>query len=283
MRLCVDIFFCYNCCWLTCNEQEHRDYDASRCHAFVCDISDERCQLPFPDSSLDVIICIFVLSAIHPDKYAVYISSVTSVCVFCNVSVLFNKLCVAYNDAFRQLLQEQRCSASSLFAFNDMSSLSDCSYAQFGFSFWRSLQARDNSIVNAALVSDLYFQSPLFKRWRRVFFLISLLCLFLFFHIVLFVSVHGLWVPRVDWTRVVYFCCFFRLFALSDLYLVFACLFSCTVFVFSYCMFIFLYCFVCISQVIGCEDRLQNDLYCVGWGVKLCSTSMGFEPASENK
>jgi len=25
--------------------------------------------------------------------------------------------------------------------------------------------------------------------------------------------------------------------------------------------------------VIGCEDRLRNDLYCVGWGVKLCSTS----------
>ena len=23
------------------------------------------------------------------------------------------------------------------------------------------------------------------------------------------------------------------------------------------------------SQVIGCEDRLRNDLYCVGWGVKL--------------
>ena len=31
--------------------------------------------------------------------------------------------------------------------------------------------------------------------------------------------------------------------------------------------------FVSISQVIGCEDRLQNDLYCVGWGVKLCSTN----------
>ena len=26
-----------------------------------------------------------------------------------------------------------------------------------------------------------------------------------------------------------------------------------------------------ISQVIGCEDRLRNDLYCVGWGVKICS------------
>ena len=39
------------------------------------------------------------------------------------------------------------------------------------------------------------------------------------------------------------------------------CLFSCTAL------------FVGIGQVIGCEDRLQNDLYCVGWGVKLCSTS----------
>ena len=28
---------------------------------------------------------------------------------------------------------------------------------------------------------------------------------------------------------------------------------------------------VSISQVIGCEDRLQNDLYCVEWGVKLYS------------
>jgi len=45
------------------------------------------------------------------------------------------------------------------------------------------------------------------------------------------------------------------------LYLVFACLFSCTAF------------FVSISQVIGGEDRLRNDLYCVGWGVKLCSTA----------
>jgi len=27
--------------------------------------------------------------------------------------------------------------------------------------------------------------------------------------------------------------------------------------------------FVSISEVIGCEDRLRNDLYCVEWGVKL--------------
>jgi len=35
---------------------------------------------------------------------------------------------------------------------------------------------------------------------------------------------------------------------------------------FPYCLF------VSNSQVIGCKDRLQNDLYCVGWwGVKLYS------------
>jgi len=28
---------------------------------------------------------------------------------------------------------------------------------------------------------------------------------------------------------------------------------------------------ISISQVIGCEDRLRNDLYCVEWGVKLYS------------
>jgi len=36
-------------------------------------------------------------------------------------------------------------------------------------------------------------------------------------------------------------------------------LYSCTVLIVS------------ISQVIGCEDRLRNDLYCVEWGVKLYS------------
>jgi len=29
--------------------------------------------------------------------------------------------------------------------------------------------------------------------------------------------------------------------------------------------------FVSNSQVIGCEDCLRNNLYCVGWGVKLYS------------
>ena len=42
-----------------------------------------------------------------------------------SISNSFNKLRVAYNDALRQLLQEPlRCSASSVFAFNGVSSLS---------------------------------------------------------------------------------------------------------------------------------------------------------------
>ncbi|XP_012672332.2 tRNA N(3)-methylcytidine methyltransferase METTL2 [Clupea harengus] len=44
------------------------EYDATRCHAFVHDLSDESAQYPIPEESLDVIILIFVLSALHPDK-----------------------------------------------------------------------------------------------------------------------------------------------------------------------------------------------------------------------
>lgn len=48
--------------------QEHADYDTERCHAFVCDVTERTFVFPFPDESLDIIILIFVLSAIHPDK-----------------------------------------------------------------------------------------------------------------------------------------------------------------------------------------------------------------------
>ena len=53
---------------------------------------------------------------------------------------------------------------------------------------------------------------------------------------------------------------YFRLSTFSDLYWVCLSVFSCTVL------------FVSISQVIGCEVRLRNDLYCVEWGVKLYSS-----------
>ena len=60
---------------------------------------------------------------------------------------------------------------------------------------------------------------------------------------------------------------YFSLSAFSDLCWVCLSVFSCTVF------------FVSISQVIGCEDRLRNDLYCVGWGVKLYSNQNQTKPS----
>ena len=56
--------------------------------------------------------------------------------------------------------------------------------------------------------------------------------------------------------QVVLFCCILRclLFLICIEFV-----FSCTVL------------FVSISQAIGYEDRLRNDLYCVRWGVKLYS------------
>ncbi len=46
------------------------EYDSAKCHAFVCDISAENSEFPFPENSLDIILVIFVLSAISPEKYA---------------------------------------------------------------------------------------------------------------------------------------------------------------------------------------------------------------------
>uniref|UniRef100_A0A2I2ZWW7 tRNA N(3)-cytidine methyltransferase n=1 Tax=Gorilla gorilla gorilla TaxID=9595 RepID=A0A2I2ZWW7_GORGO len=44
------------------------EYDPSRCFAFVHDLCDEEKSYPVPKGSLDIIILIFVLSAIDPDK-----------------------------------------------------------------------------------------------------------------------------------------------------------------------------------------------------------------------
>ncbi|XP_051904614.1 tRNA N(3)-methylcytidine methyltransferase METTL2 isoform X1 [Hippocampus zosterae] len=44
------------------------EYDAGRCFAFVRDLSDDSAAYPIPDGSLDVVVLIFVLSALHPDK-----------------------------------------------------------------------------------------------------------------------------------------------------------------------------------------------------------------------
>ncbi|XP_077584021.1 tRNA N(3)-cytidine methyltransferase METTL8, mitochondrial isoform X2 [Stigmatopora nigra] len=44
------------------------NYDHSVCHGFVHDICEEKGCLPFPRQSLDVILAVFVLSSIHPDR-----------------------------------------------------------------------------------------------------------------------------------------------------------------------------------------------------------------------
>ncbi|XP_004478598.1 tRNA N(3)-cytidine methyltransferase METTL2A [Dasypus novemcinctus] len=48
--------------------QTHSEYDPSRCFAFVHDLCDEDESYPIPRDSLDIIILIFVLSSIVPDK-----------------------------------------------------------------------------------------------------------------------------------------------------------------------------------------------------------------------
>ena len=47
----------------------HKDLDRTRCTPFVCDATAEDWETPFPYESLDVMLYIFVLSAISPEKY----------------------------------------------------------------------------------------------------------------------------------------------------------------------------------------------------------------------
>ncbi|GAB1296954.1 tRNA N(3)-methylcytidine methyltransferase METTL2 [Apodemus speciosus] len=49
-------------------KRTNSEYDPSRCFAFVHDLCDEDQSYPMPEDSLDVIVLIFVLSAIVPDK-----------------------------------------------------------------------------------------------------------------------------------------------------------------------------------------------------------------------
>lgn len=53
--------------------KEHADFDDKRCEAFVLDATQENWNIPFEENSIDIIILIFVLSAIHPDRYASHI------------------------------------------------------------------------------------------------------------------------------------------------------------------------------------------------------------------
>uniref|UniRef100_A0A8C9TT90 tRNA N(3)-cytidine methyltransferase n=1 Tax=Scleropages formosus TaxID=113540 RepID=A0A8C9TT90_SCLFO len=54
--------------------ETNEDFDPQRCFAFVHDLSDPEAEFPVPNGSLDVIVLIFVLSALHPDRMYVSIS-----------------------------------------------------------------------------------------------------------------------------------------------------------------------------------------------------------------
>lgn len=60
------------CCDLSTNAisiiKENANFDIQRCHAFVCDVADPLACFPFPPESLNVIVLVFVLSAIDPKK-----------------------------------------------------------------------------------------------------------------------------------------------------------------------------------------------------------------------
>ncbi|KAL1494006.1 hypothetical protein ABEB36_009681 [Hypothenemus hampei] len=49
--------------------RESENFDAKRSQVFVLDVTETDWNVPFEENSIDIIVIIFVLSAIHPDKY----------------------------------------------------------------------------------------------------------------------------------------------------------------------------------------------------------------------
>ncbi|XP_062434768.1 tRNA N(3)-methylcytidine methyltransferase METTL8, mitochondrial isoform X6 [Rhea pennata] len=55
--------------------KSHSSYNSAWCFAFVHDVCDDALPYPFPDEILDVILLVFVLSAIHPDREKCFLPS----------------------------------------------------------------------------------------------------------------------------------------------------------------------------------------------------------------
>lgn len=67
-----------------------------RCKAFVLDVTQETWATSFEPESLDIVVLIFVLSAIHPDKYVgdFYINYYNVMLVSCTCSIPHIYFCI---------------------------------------------------------------------------------------------------------------------------------------------------------------------------------------------
>ncbi|KAG8510480.1 Methyltransferase-like protein 8, partial [Galemys pyrenaicus] len=77
--------------------KSHSSYRAAQCFAFIHDICDDGLPYPFPDGILDVILLVFVLSSIHPDRilernWSNYFISELSVTVRMKMQGVVNRL-----------------------------------------------------------------------------------------------------------------------------------------------------------------------------------------------
>ena len=102
-------------------------------------------------------------------------TSLTSLRNHCSVGIIntayrynYDRLRVAFNDAFRLLLGVPRwTSASSLFVLHRVPTFAAV-IRKFTFTLYDSIRNSSNSLLIAYVQSDLFYQSKLLLKWRKL-------------------------------------------------------------------------------------------------------------------